>query len=186
MTGLKLATLIAAFVSLLILNLNGENSPIEPVKYVDLNRYIGRWYEIARLPNKFQRNCESNTTAEYFIIGDGKIRVINSCRRADGELIRAEGIAKVVKSDKSNAKLKVRFAPTWIGWLPFVWGDYWVIDLDSNYTYAVVGEPSRKYLWILSRTPQIDNPIYESILERLRLFGYDTEKLVPTPQNWNK
>jgi apolipoprotein D and lipocalin family protein len=161
-----------------------EPSPVTPVENVDLQRYAGKWYEIARLPNKFQRKCESNTTAEYSLLPDGKIRVVNSCRKADGTYTEAEGIARKEDPDGTNARLKVRFAPSWLGWLPFVWGTYWVIDLASDYSYAVVGEPSRKYLWILSRTPEMSEDIREPILARLKTMGYDTEKLIYTVQQF--
>ena len=157
-----------------------ETSPVTPVDDVDLERYSGVWYEIARLPNKFQRECDGNTTAEYTLRDDGKIRVINRCRKTDGSYIEAEGIARREDADGSNARLKVRFAPSWLGWLPFVWGTYWVIDLAPDYSYAVVGEPSRKYLWILSRSTEIDESVRGEISDRLEAMGYETEKLIFT------
>lgn len=160
-----------------------EPLPVTAVPDVDLDRYCGTWYEIARLPNKFQRKCASNTTAEYIRQPDGKIKVINRCRTADGGLKEAEGIAKKADKNGSNAKLKVRFAPSWLGWLSFVWGNYWVIDLAPDYSYTVVGEPSRKYLWILSRTPHMETEVYDGIIERVKAMGYDTDALVITEQD---
>jgi len=157
-----------------------EPVPVTAVGQVDLERYMGLWYEIARLPNWFQKKCDCNTTAEYSIRPDGKINVLNRCRKADGSYIDAKGIARKEDKNGSNAKLKVRFAPSWLGWLPFVWGTYWVIYLAPDYSYAVVGEPSRKYLWILSRTPELDNDIKIDILNRLKEMGYETEKLIYT------
>lgn len=157
-----------------------EPSPVTAVDEVDLERYSGVWYEIARFPNKFQRKCDCNTTAQYTLKADGKIQVINRCRKADGSYIEAEGLARKQDTDGSNAKLKVRFAPSWLGWLPFVWGTYWIIDLAPDYSYAVVGEPSRKYLWILSRTSAMDDAVREAILNRLSAMGYDTDKLIFT------
>ena len=155
-----------------------EPSPVTAVDQVDFERYSGKRYEIARLPNKFQRKCDCNTAAEYSLRADGKIRVINRCRKADGTYTEAEGIARKEDRDGSNAKLKVRFAPAWLGWLPMVWGTYWIIDLAPDYSYAAVGEPSRKYLWILARTPEMDDDVRDTILARLDTMGYDTEKLI--------
>ena len=157
-----------------------EPSPVTAVDQVDLERYSGKWYEIARLPNKFQRKCDCNTTAEYSSKPDGNIRVINRCRKTDGTYIEAEGVARKEKKDGPNSRLKVRFAPSWLSWLPAVWGNYWIIDLAPDYSYAVVGEPSRKYLWILSRTPSLADAVRDAIFARLQTMGYDIEKLIFT------
>ena len=149
--------------------------PLRTVNSVDLSRYSGTWYEIARYPNRFQRDCQSNTTAEYTLRKDGKVQIVNSCRQKDGKTKTARGTAK--RADKTtNAKLRVTF------FWPF-YGDYWVIALDPNYRYAIVGEPNRKYLWILSRTPEMDASFYEEILEQVRAAGYDPEKLIKTRQS---
>jgi apolipoprotein D and lipocalin family protein len=160
-----------------------EQTPVTAVPEVDLDRYCGTWYEIARLPNKFQKMCAGNTTAEYIRQPDGNITVINRCRTADGDLKEAEGIAKKADKNGSNAKLKVRFAPSWIGWLPFVWGKYWIIDLAPDYSYAAVGDPSRKYLWILSRTPHMKADVYDGIVKRVKAMGFDTDALMITEQD---
>jgi apolipoprotein D and lipocalin family protein len=160
----------------------GELSPVTTVEQVDLNRYCGTWYEIARLPNRFQRDCAGNTTAEYSMMPDGRIQVINRCGKADGSVITAMGIARKKDRDGSNAKLEVRFAPSWLGWLPMVWGSYWIIDLAPDYSYASVGDPSRKYLWILSRTKSLDPAIREAVIHRLKITGFDTDKLIYTRQ----
>lgn len=145
------------------------------VPRVELDRYVGTWYEIARYPNRFQRQCVADTTATYELRPDGKIRVINRCRKGDGKIDTAKGTARVVDK-QTNAKLKVTF------FWPFS-GDYWIIDLDPDYRYAVVGAPSRKYLWILSRTPQLDEATYRRILERVAAQGFDVNRLVKTPQS---
>ena len=147
---------------------------LETVAHVDLQRYAGRWYEIARYPNWFERDCERDVTATYTPTGEGKIRVVNACRTADGKSKVSTGRAKVV-DPTTNAKLKVTF------FWPF-YGNYWVIDLGKDYEYAVVGEPSREYLWILSRTPQMDEKTYEGILKRLPALGYDPGKLIKVAQ----
>jgi apolipoprotein D and lipocalin family protein len=160
----------------------GEPLSVTTVEQVDLNRYCGTWYEIARLPNRFQRDCAGNTTAEYSMLPDGRIKVVNRCQKADGSVITAEGIARKKDRDGSNAKLEVRFAPSWLGWLPMVWGSYWIIDLAPDYSYASVGDPSRKYLWILSRTKSLDPVLCATIVNRLKLMGFDTDKLIYTLQ----
>mgnify|MGYP001818716380 FL=1 len=148
----------------------GNKPPLETVTYVELERYLGKWYEVASYPAWFQKGCTA-ATAEYSLLPDGNIQVINRCRRdsLDGPLKEAKGKAEILEPE-TNAKLKV-----WFFW-PFK-GDYWIIDLSPDYQWAVVGEPSRKYLWILSRTPTMDGAIYQEILERLPQKGYDPAKL---------
>ncbi len=145
------------------------------VDAVDLDRYLGEWYEIASYPAWFQKNCTA-VTADYSLRDDGLIKVVNSCRKGslDGKFKQSTGRAKVVDTE-TNAKLKVSFFG------PF-WGKYWIIDLDPDYQWAVVGEPKRKYLWILGRTPSMDDGIYEQILARLPDKGYDPEGLNRTIQ----
>lgn len=147
--------------------------PLQTVSHVDLSRYMGRWYEIASFPQWFQKGCVA-TTATYTLREDGDVTVLNECRdkTPDGKERNAKGKAWVVDS-KSNAKLKVRF------FWPFS-GNYWIIDLGEKYDYAVVGHPNRKYLWILSRTPQMDPLLYGEILERLKKQHYDVTRLVKT------
>jgi apolipoprotein D and lipocalin family protein len=159
-----------------------EPAPVTTVAQVDLNRYCGTWYEIARLPNRFQRECTGNTTAEYSMLPDGRIRVVNRCGKTDGGIISAEGIARKKDRNGSNSKLEVRFAPSWLGWLPMVWGSYWIIDLAPDYSYAAVGDPSRKYLWILSRTKSLDPVLFATIVNRLKIMGFNTDKLIYTHQ----
>jgi apolipoprotein D and lipocalin family protein len=155
--------------------------PLATVAKVDLDRYLGRWYEIARYPNRFQRECAGEVTATYARRDDGAIAVDNRCTRADGSVDQALGVARVVDAD-SNARLEVRFAPDFLALLPFVWGDYWIIDLAQDYGYAVVGEPSRKYLWILSRTPTLPAETMQAIRTRLPDAGYDPVRLVPSSE----
>jgi len=152
-------------------------APLATVPQVDLDCYLGRWYEIARYPNRFQRDCAGETTATYARRDDGTIAVDNRCRRGDGSTDQAQGVARVVDT-ATNARLEVRFAPAFLAFLPFVWGDYWIIDLAPDYSYAVVGEPSRNYLWILSRTPTLPETTLRAIRERLPAAGYDPSRLV--------
>ena len=157
----------------------GQNE-LTTVPSVDLSRYAGTWYEIARLPNRFQEQCSGDVTATYTLLDDGDIKVVNRCRNEDGEFTTAEGVARRASEDGSDSKLEVRFAPAFLSFLPFVWGDYWVIDLGADYNYAVVGEPNREYLWVLSRSPVMDDTMLAAILERARKQGYDTSKLIRT------
>jgi apolipoprotein D and lipocalin family protein len=161
---------------------SGDRLPVKTVPSVDLNKYAGQWYEIAKYPNKFQDQCVGNATANYKLQGAGKIEVLNRCLKKDGTVEDANGAAKLNEDDKSNAKLKVRFAPGFISWLPQVWADYWVIDLADDYSYSVVGTPDRKYFWILSRKPSIDDGTYQSILRRAEQQGFVPAKVVKTPQ----
>lgn len=149
--------------------------PLQPVNFVDLNRYVGEWYEIARYPNSFQKGCVGSR-ATYSLREDGKINVLNECydRSFSGKLRSAKGKAWVVDKE-TNARLKVSF------FWPFA-GDYWIIDLGQEYEYAVIGHPERNYLWILSRTPEMAEDLYLSILERLQEQDYDTTKLIKTEQ----
>ena len=157
--------------------------PLKAVDSVDLARYCGVWYEIARLPNSFQKSCVGDVSATYALLEDGDIRIVNKCRTKDGGTKIAEGKAKLADEDGPASKLKVRFAPAFLSFLPFVWGDYWIIELAPDYSYAVVGEPDREYLWILSRKPQMDDSLYTGLLERIGEQGYDVSKIVRTVQD---
>jgi apolipoprotein D and lipocalin family protein len=151
-------------------------TPLDVVPEIDLDRYVGRWYEIASFPQRFQEGCVATAT-RYTRRNDGRIRVENECRDGsfDGDLRRVEGVAWVTDPSGSQAKLKVQF------FWPFR-GDYWVIELDPEYRYAVVGHPSRDYLWILARTPTLDPVVYDELLARIESHGYDLERLNRTPQ----
>jgi apolipoprotein D and lipocalin family protein len=156
---------------------------LEVVPSVDLERYCGVWYEIARLPNWFQKDCKGDVAATYTLLEDGEIKVVNRCRDEEGKMKEAEGRARRASDDEPNSKLKVRFAPAFLSFLPFVWGDYWIIDLAPDYSFAVVGEPNRKYLWVLARTPKLDDVTMRAILERVKEKGYDLRDLIRTEQS---
>jgi apolipoprotein D and lipocalin family protein len=157
------------------------SSPVRSIPAVDLSRYAGRWYEIARYPNWFQRQCAGEVTAEYTLEPDGRIRVVNRCRTADGTMERAEGVAKKTPG-APDSQLKVRFAPAVFSFIPAVWADYWIIALAPDYRYAVVGDRSRKYVWILSRTPRLEGSAYDEALAALEANGFDPNRLEPTKQ----
>jgi apolipoprotein D and lipocalin family protein len=154
---------------------------VKTIASLDVPRYLGTWYEIAKYPNWFQKKCVSNTKAVYTAKPDGNLRVLNSCKTASGETSEAEGLARQIGA-KDSAKLEVRFAPEWLSFLPLVWGDYWVIDLDSQYQVAAVSDPKREYLWVLSRTPQLDPKVYADLLQRLKQQQFDILKLELTSQ----
>lgn len=149
----------------------------ETVSQVDLDRYVGTWYEIARLPNSFQDQCAGNVTADYNRLDDGNIEVVNRCVDKKGVLDEAHGVARVVDRS-SNAKLEVSFVSLF-GWRLF-WGDYWILYLDDDYSHVVVGTPNRKYAWILARTRSLSAQAWERSRQILLRAGYDPDELVKT------
>ena len=152
-----------------------------PVPTLDLRRYAGLWYEIARLPFPYQEKCAHSVVVRYTAREDGRLGVVNECVEKDGRVSRASGVARLADPKGPPSKLKVRFAPAFLSFLPAVWGDYWVIDLAADYSYAVVGEPKRRYLWILSRSPRMPEPLYAEILERVARL-YDVSTILRTEQ----
>ena len=135
---------------------HAQPTALQPIALLDVPRYMGTWYEIAKYPNSFQKKCVRNTRADYQAQPDGSVQVLNRCVTADGQTTEALGAARQVGS--ANApKLQVRFAPAWLSFLPMVWGDYWVIDLDPQYQLVAVSEPKREYLWVLSRSPKVES-----------------------------
>jgi apolipoprotein D and lipocalin family protein len=159
---------------------SASTGKLEAIASLDLPRYMGRWYEIAKFPNRFQKQCVANTTAEYSMDA-GAVKVVNRCQLANGTEQEAVGAARQLGAANS-AKLEVRFAPAWLSFVPQVWGSYWVIDLDASYQLAAVSEPSREYLWILSRSPKVDAARYAELLSRLQEKGLNIKQLALTPQ----
>ncbi len=151
------------------------NKPLATVPHVDLGRYAGLWFEIARLPISTESRCERDVTAHYEV-RDGALRITNRCRRASGRLKTATGHARLV-DHRTNAKLQVSFAPSFLDPLPFVWADYWILELADDYSAAMVGTPDRRYLWLLSRTPTLPGTALNAFLARAEQQGYDTDKL---------
>ena len=149
---------------------------------VDLERYAGTWYEQARLPNRFQKDCAGDVRADYTLNPDGTIQVVNQCSKEDGSTKRAEGIGRTAENGPmaDTARLEVRFAPDWVGWLPMVWGDYWIIRLEGDYEYSLVGTPDRKYLWVLTRDEQADPKQVQALLDYAQTLGFPTEKVIRT------
>jgi apolipoprotein D and lipocalin family protein len=149
--------------------------PNQPVRILDLQRYSGRWYEIAHLPMYFQRKCLDAVIATYTPSTDGSIQVHNTCRTRDG-VKAVDGMARITPGQP--AVIKVRFAPAWLTWLPQVWAEYWVIEVDADYSWAVVGSPSRKYLWILSRHREMPHALFDVLKQRARQRGYAVDNLM--------
>lgn len=152
-------------------------TPLQTIASLDVARYMGTWYEIAKYPNRFQKQCVRNTRAEYTLQAGGAVQVLNRCITADGSITEALGAARQMGAADSP-KLQVRFAPAWLSFIPLVWGDYWVIDLDPQYQLVAVSEPSRDFLWVLSRTPQVEPAAYQALLGRLAQRGFDLQRLV--------
>lgn len=177
------STTLVARVGLLLLALTSRtvgaaDTPVRTVPRVDIDRYLGDWYEVARLPNRFQRRCLGDVRASYARRDDGRLDVVNRCRGDEGT-VEARGVARIVDTT-TGARLKVRFAPAFLSFLPQVWGDYWVIGLADDYSWAVVGSPDRHYLWVLARTPALDAASYEKALDAARSNGFDLDRLART------
>jgi len=156
--------------------------PLPTIASLDVPRYMGTWYEIAKFPNWFQKKCVSNTRANYLLRSDGTVQVTNRCKMASGEIDEAIGSARQI-GPATSPKLQVRFAPAWLSLIPAVWGDYWVVALEDNYQWVAVSEPGRQYLWILSRTPRMEPKAYAGLLLRLAALGLDVQKLEVTAQD---
>ena len=154
---------------------------LTPIASLDVARYMGDWYELAKFPNRFQKQCASDTRAQYNAQPDGTVQVINRCRQANGEMTQAVGAARQI-GEKNSPTLQVRFAPAWLSFISAVWGDYWVIDIDPAYQLVAVSEPKREYLWILSRVSKADPAAYEALLGRLARMGFDLNRLEVSKQ----
>ncbi len=157
-------------------------APLQVVAPVDLKRYAGLWHEQARLPNRFEKQCAGPVTAEYNLRDDGSVEVRNRCTLDDGGFDESVGSARVVRvaGQPGAGRLEVRFAPDWLSWLPMVWGDYWILKLDRDYQVALVGTPDRKYLWVLSRAPVLDELSLQAELDYARTLGFDVDNVVLT------
>lgn len=151
--------------------------PIQPD--LDLDKYAGVWYEQALLPNRFEKECVSDVSAEYQKKDAEYIQVTNQCRIADGSTKTAIGLARLNPAlDPPNpAILQVRFAPDWLSWLPMTWGDYWVIKVKDDYQYALIGTPDRKYLWVLSRDKHADQNAVRELLNYAKSLNFDVSQV---------
>jgi apolipoprotein D and lipocalin family protein len=171
--------MLARFAAIAMAMFVNEPATVRTVGSVNLDRYLGEWVEIARLPNRFQRTCAGDVRAIYVRRADGRVDVINRCRTTDGSVIEARGVARVVDA-RTSAKLKVRFAPALLSFLPFVWGDYWILGLAADYSWAVVGSPDRQYLWILARRPDMAADQYAAAVGAARANGFEVDRLTKT------
>ena len=150
---------------------------LDTVAGFEVERYLGRWYQIAHLPNRFQAVCARATVADYALREDGRIAVTNRCLNAAGGEERASGVARRQRGHDDPARLEVRFAPAWLSFLPFVWGDYWVMEVTADYSAALVGTPNREYLWILAREATLDRATYARFVDRARATGFPVTEL---------
>lgn len=150
--------------------------PNRPLSTIDLERYMGLWHEIAHLPSIFQRQCEDNVTANYELKENGRVRVHNQCRTRSGEVTGVVGEARAAGGPQGA--LKVRFAPKFLSFIPMVWADYWILEVCDDYKWALVGGPDRSNLWILSRTPKMDEHTFQDLRDRAKQRGYDVSKLI--------
>lgn len=155
--------------------------PLVTVPRVDLARYVGLWFEVRRLPNRFEDDDASDVTARYERQPDGTVRVENACVDARGKPVRVVGSAQV--KDDTGAKLAVSFLPRWLRWLPGTRGDYWILALDDAYRVALVGTPNRKFLWLLAREPTPDAAVVKDYLGRARAQGFDTTRVIAPRQS---
>ena len=158
-----------------------QKESLPTVEKVELDRYLGTWYEVARKPLYFQNKCDRDVTATYTLNENGNIVVDNRCIKKDGEQTQSVGEA-FVQNPPQNTKLKVSFLPDFIRWIPVGRGDYWVLKLDENYQTVLVGEPKRKYMWILSRDPQLDKNVVNEYLQYAQSVGYDLSDVIHTKQ----
>lgn len=159
--------------------MNTASNEPATVATVDLSRYLGTWFEIARLPMRHEPEDYTDITAHYSLQDDGKVCVRNRALDGKGELQESVGEASVVES--GNSKLEVTFLPDGLRWIPFTKGDYWILKLDPEYTTALVGSPDRKYLWLLSRRPDIDEATKQEYLEHARREGFELDDLIHAP-----
>lgn len=155
--------------------------PMPTIAQVDLGKYLGVWYEIARKPMYFQDQCAKNVQAVYTLNVNGNVSVENSCVNQDGHIEQAQGEAYVVNAPH-NSKLRVSFLPESLRWLPVGRGDYWILKLDANYQTVLVGEPKRKYMWVLSREPHLSDEVLQEYLKYAQSLGYRTNDLIYTVQ----
>ncbi|MGC3819143.1 lipocalin family protein [Acinetobacter sp. G11] len=158
-----------------------QTKPLQTVERVELDKYLGVWYEVARKPLYFQNKCDRDVTATYTLNENGNVVVDNRCYTKEGKLTQSIGEA-FIQNAPFNSKLKVSFLPEAIRWLPFGRGDYWVLKLDENYQTVLVGEPRRKYMWVLSRSPQPDQAVVNEYLEYAKSLGYDLRDVIHTKQ----
>jgi apolipoprotein D and lipocalin family protein len=179
---LSLAVIFLTCLAATTIGLDGTR-PLQVVPSVDYARYAGQWYEIARLPNVFQQACARDVTVRYIARTSGTIAVITLCREANGRWREARGAARRASEEGPNSILQVRFTPSFLSFPPFAWSDYQIIAVADDYRYALVGTPDRQSLWVLSRTPQLDEASYQHLVAKANEQGFDVTRLQSTPQS---
>lgn len=158
-----------------------QTKPLQTVEKIELDRYLGVWYEVARKPLSFQNKCDRDVSAQYTLNENGNIQVDNRCYGKEGQLYQSVGEA-FVQNSPNNTKLKVSFLPEIVRWLPVGRGDYWILKIDENYQTVLVGEPDRKYMWVLSRDPKPDPAVVNEYLNYAKSVGYDLADVIHTKQ----
>lgn len=161
-----------------------ETTSVATVPQVDLNRYLGTWYEICRLPMRYEDATASDITATYSLNSDGTVLVDNRCIDEDGQPTQSIGQASAI--DETNSKLTVTFLPPLLRWIPFTKGDYWIMKLDPDYQISLVGDPDRKFLWLLARDPHLSEVQKAEYLDFARSQGYDLTHLITPKQTGRK
>ena len=177
--SLRFRQLVLIFFFSCFCSVHGQSlSEIETVENLNIGKYLGVWHQIALIPNYFQKDCVDDTQAEYQVLSDDSITILNSCLLLDGERLVAAGVGRATGEPRNFARLKVSFAPKWLAWIPFVWGDYWILSIDDQYSSVLIGSPDRRYLWILSRQKFIQKESFADYLEKAKENGFDTSLLV--------
>ena len=169
--GLTLSGLLSACAT--------QNAALPTQSGVNLEQYSGVWYEQALLPNRFQKVCVADVKAEYTVVDIEQITVVNECKKADGSMSVAQGVGRLNDAvlPPDPAKLEVRFGPSWLAWLPMLWGDYWILKTAEDYQYSLVGSPSREYLWVLSRDKKADREVVNELLEYAGSLGFHIDEV---------
>jgi apolipoprotein D and lipocalin family protein len=168
---------------------HAQPSPLQPLPSLEVAPYMGTWYQVLWIPNRFQKQCVADTAATYRDLGNGTVEVLNRCRTADGQIDSVTGIARPPVGESRidggrlrPARLEVSFLPSWLRWTGIGWGDYWVVDLAADGRYAIVSEPSREYLWVLSRQPALTPLDEATVRDKLRALGFDLARVQTHPQ----
>ncbi len=170
--------ILLALLTCCFLGCGRSHSDLETIGDFNIEQYFGVWHQIALIPNFFQEDCVADTHAEYRVLSNDSIAIVNSCLSLDGKKLVAAGVGKATGEPVNFARLKVSFAPKWLHWIPLVWGDYWIISIDDRYDSVLVGSPDRRYLWILSRQKYIQKKKFFEYLEEANKNGFDTSLLV--------
>ena len=187
-TKLITSSLILALVAMTVPAQAPSPAPLQPLPNLDVASYMGTWYQVLWVPNRFQKQCAADTAATYRDLGNGTVEVSNRCRTVDGTMDSVVGLARppagvsrIEAGKLQPARLEVSFLPAWLRWTGVGWGAYWVVDLPSDGRYAIVSEASREYLWVLSRKPALTSEDDKAIRSKLQTLGFDVSALQNHP-----